>query len=208
MLNLSGYNIGTFVIPFAQSFVGPAGVMTASIFDIGNAVICLGGAYSLADMVKAGNGFSAKRIAKALSRSVPFMTYMIMLAMNLVRLPVPEFVLSVATIGSNANAFMAMLMIGVGFRLEADRAQVCTLARMLAVRYGLAGVFALAVYFLTPFALEVRQVLVILAFAPIGSAVPGFTNELGGDVGLSSALNSLSIVVSIAAIVSLLSVML
>jgi len=114
----------------------------------------------------------------------------------------------VATIGSNANAFMAMLMIGVGFRLEADRAQVCTLARMLAVRYGLAGVFALAVYFLTPFALEVRQVLVILAFAPIGSAVPGFTNELGGDVGLSSALNSLSIVVSIAAIVSLLSVML
>jgi len=208
MLNLSGYNIGTFVIPFAQSFIGSMGVMTASIFDIGNAVICLGGAYSLADMVKAGNGFSAKRIAKALSRSVPFMTYMIMLAMNLVRLPVPEFVLSVATIGSNANAFMAMLMIGVGFRLEADRAQVCTLARMLAVRYGLAGVFALAVYFLTPFALEVRQVLVILAFAPIGSAVPGFTNELGGDVGLSSALNSLSIVVSIAAIVSLLSVML
>ena len=48
----------------------------------------------------------------------------------------------------------------------------------------------------------------ILAFAPIGSAIPGFTEELGGDVGLSSALNSLSIVISIAIIVALLSVML
>ncbi len=208
MLNLSGYNIGTFVIPFAQSFIGTMGVMTASIFDIGNAVICLGGAYSLADMVKAGNGFSAKRIVKALSRSVPFVTYMIMLAMNFLRLPMPEFVLSVAQIGSSANAFMAMLMIGVGFHLEANRAQLSVLARLLAVRYAFAAVFAFAMYFLTPFALEVRQVLVILAFAPIGSAIPGFTEELGGDVGLSSALNSLSIIISIAIIVALLFVML
>ena len=208
MLNLSGYNIGTFVIPFAQSFVGPAGVMTASIFDIGNAVICLGGSYSLAAMVKAGDGFSIRRIAKALVRSVPFMTYMVMLAMNFLRLPVPEFVRSAATIGSNANAFMAMLMIGVGFHLEADRAQLATLARLLAVRYAFASAFALAFYFLLPFAVEVRQVLVILAFAPIGSAIPGFTEELKEDVGLSSALNSLSIVVSITIIVALLTVML
>jgi len=208
MLNLGGYNIGTFVIPFAQSFVGPAGVMTASIFDIGNAVICLGGSYSLAAMVRAGDGFSVKRIVKALLRSVPFMTYMIMLAMNFLRLPVPEFVLSAAGIGSNANAFMAMLMIGVGFRLEADRAQLSTLARLLAVRYAFAAAFALIFYYALPFALEVRQVLVILAFAPIGSAIPGFTEELGDDVGLSSALNSLSIVISIAVIVVLLTVML
>ncbi len=208
MLNLSGYNIGTFVIPFAQSFVGPAGVMAASIFDIGNAVICLGGSYSLAAMVKAGDGFSVKRIAKSLVRSVPFMTYMVMLAMNFLRLPVPELVLSAATIGSNANAFMAMLMIGVGFRLEANRTQLSALARLLAVRFSMATVFALVFYFLLPFALEVRQVLVILAFAPIGSAIPGFTEELGEDVGLSSALNSLSIVISITVIVALLTVML
>lgn len=208
MLNLSGYNIGTFVIPFAQSFIGTMGVVTASIFDVGNAVVCLGGAYSLADMVRVGKGFSVKRIVKALLRSVPFVTYMLMLAMNLLHLQMPEFVLSVATIGSNANAFMAMLMIGVGFRLEANRAQLSTLGRLLAVRYGLAAVFALALYFMTPFAIEVRQVLVILAFAPIGSAVPGFTEELKGDVGLSSALNSLSIIISIVIIVSLLFVML
>ena len=48
----------------------------------------------------------------------------------------------------------------------------------------------------------------ILAFSPIGSAVPGFTAELKSDVGLSSAINSISIVISIVIIVTLLLVML
>ena len=54
MLNLPGYNIGTFVIPFVQSFLGPMGVLAVSLFDTGNAVICLGGAYAIAAMVKDG----------------------------------------------------------------------------------------------------------------------------------------------------------
>ena len=208
MLNLTGYNIGTFVIPFAQSFLGSLGVIAVSIFDTGNAVMCLGGAFSLACMVKDGTGFSVKRIVTALGKSVPFMTYLIMLLWNLMHLKVPQFLLSVAEIGSNANAFMAMLMIGVGFKLEGERSQYSALAKMLLIRYGFAVVFAIAFYYMLPFALEVRQALVILAFSPVGSAVPGFTGELKGDVGLSSAFNSISMVISIVIIVSLLLVML
>ena len=48
----------------------------------------------------------------------------------------------------------------------------------------------------------------ILAFSPIGSAVPGFTAELKGDVGLSCTVNSLAIVISVVIIVTLLVVML
>lgn len=208
MLNLPGYNIGTFVIPFAQSFLGPLGVIAVSLFDTGNAVICLGGAYSLASMVKEGNGFSLRRIGKALASSVPFVCYVIMLTMNLLKIPVPNLVLSAAGIIGNANAFMAMLMIGVGFKLEGSKSQIGTVVKLLAIRYGVAAVFALIFYYLLPFALEVRQALVILAFSPIGSAVPGFTGELKGDVGLSSALNSIAMVISIVIIVVLLLVML
>lgn len=208
ILNLPGYNIGTFVIPFAQSFLGPMGVVATSLFDTGNAVICLGGAFSVASMVKDGSGFSVKRIGKALVRSVPFVTYVLMLLLNLVHLPVPGFVLSCAGIIANANAFMAMLMIGVGFKLEGDRSQIRTIVRMLSIRYGVATVLALIFYFVLPFELEIRQALVILAFSPIGSAVPGFTGEMKGDVGLSSALNSLAIVISIIITVILLSAML
>ncbi len=207
MLNLAGYNIGTFVIPFAQSFLGPMGVIATSLFDTGNAVICLGGAYSLASMVKDGSGFSVKRILKALSKSVPFICYVTMLLLNLLRISVPNFVLSTAQIVANANAFMAMLMIGVGLKLDWNPSQMRTIAKLMGIRYGIAAVLALIFYFLLPFELEVRQALVILAVSPIGSAVPGFTGEMKGDVGLSSALNSISIVTSIVITVILLSVM-
>lgn len=208
MLNLPGYNIGTFVIPFAQSFLGSPGVIAVSLFDTGNAVICLGGAFSLACMVKDGSGFSVKRILKALSKSVPFVFYITMLILNLCKVPIPQFVVSVAgTIGS-ANAFMAMLMIGVGFKLGGDKSQIKTIVKLLSIRYGIATILALLFYYCLPFALEVRQALVILVYSPIGSAVPGFTGEMKGDVGLSSALNSIAMVISIIITVILLFVML
>lgn len=208
MLNLPGYNIGTFVIPFAQSFLGPMGVVATSLFDTGNSVICLGGAYSMAVMVKDGTGFSVKRILKSLAHSVPFVCYVLVLVMNLLKISMPGFVMSCAGIIGNANAFMAMLMIGVGFKLEGNKAQIRTIVKLLSIRYGMAIILAWIFYFLLPFALEIRQALVILAFSPIGSAVPAFTGEMRGDVGLSSALNSLSILISIAIIVTLLTVML
>jgi predicted Na+-dependent transporter len=80
--------------------------------------------------------------------------------------------------------------------------------RILSVRYGVAAILAVIFYFLLPFDIQVRQALVILAFSPIGTAVPPFTGELGGDVGLSSAINSMAIVISISIYVVLLSVML
>lgn len=208
MLNLPGYNIGTFVIPFAQSFLGPLGVIAVSLFDTGNAVICLGGAFSLACMVKDGTGFSMKRILKALGKSVPFVFYIAMLTLNLLKIQLPAPILSTASIIGSANAFMAMLMIGVGFKLEGNRSQVWTIIRLLSIRYGIATILALIFYFVLPFDIQIRQALVILVYSPIGSAVPGFTGEMKGDVGLSSALNSIAMVISISITVVLLLVML
>ena len=45
ILNIPGYNIGTFAMPFTQNFLGPLGNVATSLFDMGNALICLGGAY-------------------------------------------------------------------------------------------------------------------------------------------------------------------
>lgn len=208
VLNLPGYNIGAFALPFTQSFLGPIGVVATCLFDTGNAFICLGGSYSIATMIQDGSGFSWKRMLKSLSRSVPFLCYMIMVPLNLLRVRLPGIVLEIAGIISNANAFMAMLAIGVGFKLSGDRRQLGSMVKILGIRYAVAAVLALAYYFLLPFPVEIRQALVILAFSPIGSAVPPFTREMGGDVGLSSAVNSTSIVISTVMIVVLLNLML
>jgi len=208
IVNFAGYNIGLFTMPFVQNFLGPVGVMATSLFDTGNAVVCLGGSYGVASMIKDGSGFSVKRICKALFTSVPFVSYLLMVLWNLSGIPVPGFLISCADVIRGANAFMAMLMIGVGFKLSANRQQIGHILKVLAVRYGVATVLALLFYFVLPFPLEVRQTLVILAFSPIGSAAPAFTAELKENVGLASAVNSICILCSIVIMVVLLSVML
>ncbi len=207
VLNLPGYNIGAFALPFCQSFLGPVGVVATCLFDTGNAFICLGGSFAIATMIKDGSGFSWKRLVKSLATSVPFLCYLIMVPLNLMRIKLPSIVLELAGIASNANAFMAMLAIGVGFQLTGDKRQLGTIVRLLGIRYAVAAVLALCYYFLLPFPLAIRQALVILCFAPIGTAVPPFTRELGGDVGLSSAINSMAIVCSILFMVTLLGIM-
>lgn len=208
ILNTPGYNIGTFAMPFTQSFFGPLGVITTSLFDMGNAFICLGGAYGVAASVKEGKGFDCKRIVKALSVSIPFLSHLAMVTLNLLGLTPPKPVLSFTRIVADGNAFLAMLMIGVGFKLSGDKRQTGGIVRILGVRYGLAVIFALCFYYLLPFGPEIRNALVILSFSPIGTAVPVFTAELKGDVGLSSAINSISIILSIVIIVTLLLILL
>ncbi len=208
VLNTPGYNIGTFALPFTSSFLGPMGVITTSLFDVGNSFICLGGSFGVARAIKEGGKVNIGRILKAPLSSIPFLTHIIMVTLNLNGWNLPGPVVELAGIIGNANAFLAMLMIGVGYKLSGEKSQLGSIVKILSVRYSIAAVLALIFYFVLPFGLEIRQALVILAFSPIGSAVPVFTAELKSDVGLSSAINSIAIVISIVIIVTLLVVML
>ena len=215
VLNSTGYNIGTFTMPFVQSFLGPAGiaqgflgplgVVATSLFDSGNALVCLGGSYSIASMIKGGGkGFSVKKIALTLLCSIPFDTYVLMLILNLLQIRLPDAVTTFAGIVGNANPFLAMLMLGVGFQLSGSREQFGVMARILLIRYSIAVMLAVAFFWLLPLELEYRQALAFLVFSPISSAVPAFTAELGEDFGLSSALNSISALISIFCIIMVL----
>ena len=197
ILNFPGYNIGCFALPFVQAFLGPAGMIATFLFDIGNGFICLGGAFSIASMVKDGCKFSLMRIVRTLLKSVPFVLYLVMPILCLSRIPIPGFITSFAEIVGSANTFLSMLMIGVGFKLVADKTQIGSIARVLCVRYGFAMIFALICYFLLPFSLEVRKALILLVFSPFGTAIPAFTGEMKSDVGLSSAISSIAIICSI-----------
>lgn len=198
ILNMSGYNIGNFSMPFAQGFLGPVGVVATSLFDAGNAIICLGGSYSLASMSAEGKKkISVMPMVKTLFKSVPFDIYLFMTVLSLLHLTIPSPILSFAGIVGNANAFMAMLMVGVGFKLSGDKNQMGKIVKIILVRYSTAIILGLGFFYLLPFELEYRQALAILVFSPIASAAPAFTAEMGGDFGLASAVNSVSIVVSI-----------
>lgn len=198
IINLTGYNIGNFTMPFAQSFLGPLGVVATSLFDSGNALVCLGGTYSVAVMAKGEKGkFSIMPIIKTLLSSVPFDAYLLMTVLSLLHLSLPAPMVLFTGIIANGNAFMAMLMLGVGFKMTLDKSRMGKIIQILFIRYSVSIALAAAFYFLLPFELEYRQALAILALSPIASAAPAFTGDLDGDIGLASAVNSISIVISI-----------
>ena len=208
VLNTPGYNIGNFAMPFVQSFLGPVGTLTVSLFDVGNAFVCLGGSFGVASIIKSGGRFDIRKILAKLVRSVPFDAYVIMLVLGLLKIRVPEFITTFAAAVGGGNAFLAMLMIGVGFKLSGDRSQIGQIAKIISVRYGVAVILAFVFYNFLPFALEYRQALAVLVFSPIGSAAPAFTAEMKGDIGLASAINSVSIIISVISFVVVLALVL
>lgn len=202
VLNTAGVNIGNFVLPFAQSFLGPEAVMAVCLFDVGNSFFCLGGSYGIASSVlSGGKGFRLRTVFAALTRSVPFITYVVMTALCFLGWSLPAPVLEFTGIVGGANAFLAMLMLGVGFNISLERSKVSMLLRILATRYSLGIGLSLAAWNLLPFPLAWRQALSLLFLGPIASAAPAYTAQMDGDYELASAVNSFSIVIAMALIV-------
>lgn len=210
MVNSAGYNIGCFALPFVQTFFGPEATVFICLFDIGNSIMMTAGSYAITStMLKTGDGekTSLMGFVKKFVSSTSFDVYMIVMILCLLKIEIPQAVGDFLRPAANANAFLAMLMLGVMLRIERSPAKLKDVGKILALRYALEVVMALLMYFCTPFPLVVRQVLAVLAFAPIGSLAPVFTERCKGDGSLSSFACSLSIFISVIIIVALVLVM-
>lgn len=207
MINFGSYNIGAFAMPYLQGFLGPAGTVVACMFDCGNAVLCTGGSYALTStLLRVGDQPATPRSAlKKLFTSVSFDTYMIMLVLSIAGIAIPQAVLSLIAPAAAANPCIAMLLIGFMLQWNSRPGYLRTALVTVATRNVVAVVLSLFFYFCTPFPLLIRQVLVIILFAPISVVAAAYTEKCGGDVGLAGFTNSLSILVSIC-IITLLAI--
>lgn len=209
-LNMPGYNIGAFTLPFIQNFMGTSGVVATCMFDTGNAIMCTGGSYAVTACLVGncdGSPVTVKSFFKRLLSSTPFDTYVVMLLLAGLGIRIPEAVNTLLSPVAASNGFMAMLVIGMMFEFKAKPEYLKSIALILAIRYTVAAVLAWAAYFYLPLPLLMRQVLVILLFSPITVLSPVFTEKCGGDAGLSSFAGSVSILISIVIMVTLIAAM-
>lgn len=205
MINMSGYNIGTFTLPFVQSFFPASALAYVVMYDTGNAVMCLGGTYSIASSIaNPGEKISAFGFMKKLLSSIPFCTYMLLFVMSLCHLSLPVRLISIVSIAGNANAFLAMLMIGISLEIKLDLSQVKEIRSILVGRYGLTILFSILVYLFLPVDMNVRQMIVLCLFAPVSSVAPIYSFKVGSDSPVPAAVNSISMIISIAVLTSLI----
>lgn len=200
MLNIGGYNIGCFSLPLVQAFFGNTGVVAACMFDTGNAIMMTGGAYAMTSTLLRTGGEERESIGDVLLKfvkSLPFDAYMMMILLAALGVKIPSVVFTLTRPAGQANAFVAMLMIGMMFEPAGDRALLRETARELVWRYLFAAASAALVFFCTPFELFVRQTLCIVCFAPLSSLAPIYTDRCHSDTALASFTNSVSIAVSL-----------
>ena len=114
LFNLNTYNIGNFAIPFLTGLLSTDGFAALCLFDIGVAIYLYGIDYSLAEAVKGGKSrFSLKFLLKKIFTSPITDMYLLMILLAALHLRLPEPVLKLASVMGNANAFLAMLSIGI-----------------------------------------------------------------------------------------------
>ena len=197
MLNIGGYNIGCFSLPLVQAFFGNTGVV---------AIMMTGGAYAMTSTLLRTGGEERESIGDVLLKfvkSLPFDAYMMMILLAALGVKIPSVVFTLTRPAGQANAFVAMLMIGMMFEPAGDRALLRETARELVWRYLFAAASAALVFFCTPFELVVRQTLCIVCFAPLSSLAPIYTDRCHSDTALASFTNSVSIAVSLIVMLAL-----
>ena len=206
MLNIGGYNIGCFSLPLVQAFFGNTGVVAACMFDTGNAIMMTGGAYAMTSTLLRTGGEERESVGDVLLKfvkSLPFDAYMMMIFLAALGVKIPSVVFTLTRPAGQANAFVAMLMIGMMFEPAGDRALLRETARELVWRYLFAAASAALVFLCTPFELVVRQTLCIVCFAPLSSLAPIYTDRCHSDTALASFTNSVSIAVSLIVMLAL-----
>lgn len=198
VLNSGSYNIGAFATPYLGGFMGPHAMIYSTLFDFGTAFSSAGVAYGWGmSLANEPGEHGWRELVRTLSRSPVFVTYLVLLVMRLLDLRLPDEVITFTSIVGAANPFLAMLMIGIGLELKLHPSKYRAAARMLAVRYAFSTVVAVLCWYLLPFPVEARLVVVMILFAPIASMMPVFTGHAGLDVELSAFMNSVTMVVGI-----------
>ena len=209
-INMCGYSIGPLAVPYIQAFYPTTGLMTAFMFDVGNVIMSGGGTFA----ILAGSHEKQRSLLNVLKviggkmvRSGPLMTFALVVSMSAVGLRFPDEVTTITKVGAQANTMLAMIMIGETIELSMNRQKFVTIVKILANRWLLCILFALACAYFMPFEGEVRTAMVLICLSPVPAMSLIYTAQLGCDVGMGANLNSLSVVISIAVMSTALLIM-
>lgn len=194
---LPGFNIGLFAYPLVESIWGQEGLKYFGMFDMGNSVIVFGVCYIFASVFASeGTGVDYKGILKKVSRSVPFMSYIITLAVNLSGLHFPGIVLDITKVLSRANMPLSLLLLGVYLSFSFEKSYWVKMGKILALRY-ISGIIAgVALYFLLPFEPLFRYTMLLGFVLPISMSVIPYSVQFDYDRRFVGTVNNITIVIS------------
>ena len=162
-LNVGGYSVGPFAVPYVQSFFPTTGLMATCMFDVGNCVMAGGGTFAViaGTRVKTTLWRTVKVIASKLVRSGPLVTFAFVGLMSVLDMRLPEGVITSTSVGAHANTFLCMIMIGESISFSMGGGKMGKVLKLLASRWVVCILIALGVWHFLPFEEEIRMALTL-----------------------------------------------
>ena len=198
MLNINGYNIGNFSLPFISFFLEGIPILAISLFDAGSSLMVLGGNYAMAEGTQKGETkFKVMDLLKKIIQSPPIIVYVVMVILSMASLNLPSVITDLAVIIGGANTFLAMFMIGIALELNFERENVAKLSKFAALRYIPAAALGLIISLMPGIPVAIKYALILVLLAPVSGSATIFTEKIKNDIELSAQFNSLSIILSI-----------
>ena len=201
MLNQASFNVASVTVPFVSAFFPAAALSVSGIFDIGNAIYNTGGVNAYAQChVDTTKKFRILDVLNSARKSTPLMVYLPVLLLFLCGLRLPDgFYTLVRTFG-NSNSFLSFFIIGLMIEFKLEKQDLGEVLRALALRYVMIAPL-IAIVWLLPIDLLVRQVLILCLLAPFSAVASSYCANLGCKPQQASMLCTLSIFTSMIATV-------
>ncbi|GIO25007.1 AEC family transporter [Oceanobacillus sp. J11TS1] len=132
-----GVNVGLFAFPLVEAIWGKEGIQHFGMFDVGNSVIVFGLCFFIAGYYAKGTSkFYWREALSPLLRSIPFLTYMFVVVINILDIHLPNFFLDTAGIISAANMPLSLLLLGLYLNFSFEKSWVPLIGKYLLVKYG------------------------------------------------------------------------
>lgn len=201
IMNLPGYSFANITIPFLSNII-PAGIPYLCMMDTGDSLFTLGTTYSIA-RAKLSNSNSIsvpgmiKTVLKELFRSVPFITYMIMIVITLIGLRLPKGIVSALMFAGKANGFLAMIMIGLSLEFSMEVNQIKDILQIIVARLLISLLIASIVLYLLPGPEAFRITMAVSVFSGIPNIAVVYSEYAGIDTKIPGVLNSISTILAL-----------
>lgn len=197
IMMVPGVNVGLFAFPLVEAIWGREGIQYFGMFDVGNAVIVFGLCFFIASYFAKGTSkFYLRETIRPLLRSIPFLTYMFVVVLNVFDLQLPAFFLDTAEIISAANMPLSLLLLGLYLNFSFEKSWFPLIGKYLAVKYGIGLILGFSLFLLFSDYPMLANTVLIGFILPSSTTAVVYAIRFRYDAKIAGTLVNITIILS------------
>lgn len=196
----AGFNLGIFAYPLIEGIFGIQGLTYAIMFDLGNSVVNFFVNYGMSNYFSKGpkKDHIAAHIFRRIISLPPLQAMVLGVLFNVLQLQFPVFGLDLISTIAAGNKPIVLLLMGIYFSIRLSKKSYLRVFQVLSLRYFMGFLVGGLCFYLLPFEVGFRNLLLLCLILPVGMTVITYSDELNLNTPLAASLVNISLVISFA----------